>query len=45
VAELAKFLKQPPERFGWAVTNDDQYLPRDGNPNLAALQSNLDLQL
>ncbi|HUZ72775.1 MAG TPA: ABC transporter substrate-binding protein [Stellaceae bacterium] len=44
VAEVARFLKQPPARFAWAFTKNDQYRSPDGVPNLAALQSNIDLQ-
>ncbi len=44
VAEVAAFLKQPPARFAWAFTKNDQFRSPEGKPNLAALQSNIDLQ-
>jgi sulfonate transport system substrate-binding protein len=44
VAEVARFLKQPPERFQWAFTKDDQYHSPEGKPNLEALQHDIDQQ-
>jgi sulfonate transport system substrate-binding protein len=46
VAEIAgKVAKQPAERFaGWLFTQKDYYRDHDLLPNLAALQTNMDLQ-
>ena len=46
VAEIAaRVAKQPVERFaGWLFTQKDYYRDRDLLPNLAALQTNMDLQ-
>lgn len=44
VAIVAKLNKAPPERMGWAFTERDQYRDPNGMPNMAALQSNLELQ-
>jgi sulfonate transport system substrate-binding protein len=44
VAVVARINKAPPERMGWAFTSRDQYRDPNGTPNLAALQSNLQLQ-
>jgi sulfonate transport system substrate-binding protein len=44
VAIVARLNKAPPERMGWAFTERDQYRDPNGMPNLAALQSNLQLQ-
>jgi sulfonate transport system substrate-binding protein len=44
VAIVARLNKAPPERMGWAFTDRDQYRDPNGMPNLAALQSNLQLQ-
>jgi ABC-type nitrate/sulfonate/bicarbonate transport system substrate-binding protein len=41
----AKLTKQPPERFaGWLFTNKEYSRSRDLIPNLAALQSNIEVQ-
>ncbi len=45
VANLAKVMRAPPEKLGWAFTKDDQYRDPHGMPNLKAMQSNLDQQL
>ena len=43
VAEIAsRVTKQPPERFGWLFTKEDNYRDPDMKPNLVALQSNMD---
>lgn len=43
VAIVAKFMKQPPERFSnWLFTKKDDYRDPTGLPDLAALQRNLD---
>jgi sulfonate transport system substrate-binding protein len=44
VAVVARINKAPPERMNWAFTSRDQYRDPNGMPNLAALQSNLQLQ-
>ena len=44
VAIVARLNKAPPSRMDWAFSNRDQYRDPNGTPNLAALQSNLDLQ-
>ncbi len=44
VAVVARINKAPPERMSWAFTSRDQYRDPNGMPNLAALQSNLQLQ-
>jgi sulfonate transport system substrate-binding protein len=44
VAIVARINKAPPERMNWAFTSRDQYRDPNGMPNLAALQSNLQLQ-
>jgi sulfonate transport system substrate-binding protein len=45
VAIVAKITKQPPERFAeWLFTKKDYYRNRDGLPDLAALQANIELQ-
>ena len=44
VTIVAKLNKAPPERMGWAFTEHDQYRDPNGMPNMAALQSNLQLQ-
>jgi sulfonate transport system substrate-binding protein len=44
VAVVARINKAPPERMNWAFTSRDQYRDLNGIPNLAALQSNLQLQ-
>jgi len=45
-AEVAKiasgFLKVPPERFGWLFTHQDYYRDRNAEPDLEALQRNVD---
>ena len=35
--------KQPPERFGWVFTKQDNYRSRDMLPNLKVLQQNVNL--
>ena len=41
----ARLTKQPPERFaGWLFTNKEYSRSRDLLPNLAALQSNIEVQ-
>ena len=44
VAIVARLNKAPPARMGWAFGERDQYRDPNGMPNIAALQSNLDLQ-
>jgi NitT/TauT family transport system substrate-binding protein len=44
VAIVARINKAPPARMQWAFTDRDQYRDPNGMPNLAALQSNLQLQ-
>jgi NitT/TauT family transport system substrate-binding protein len=44
VAIVARLNKAPPERMEWAFAGRDQYRDPNGMPNLAALQSNLQLQ-
>ena len=44
VAIVAKLNKAPPARMDWAFGPRDQYRDPNGMPNLAALQSNLQLQ-
>ena len=39
----AKITKQPPERFGWVFTKQDNYRQPDMLPDLKALQANVDL--
>jgi sulfonate transport system substrate-binding protein len=42
VAEIASRLtKQPPERFGWLFTKQDNFRDPDMMPNLTALQANM----
>jgi len=44
VAEIcARITKRPPEQFGWVFTSKDNYRDPDMKPNLAALQSNVDV--
>jgi NitT/TauT family transport system substrate-binding protein len=44
VAEIcAKMTKQPPERFGWVFTKQDNYRSPDMLPNLKVLQQNVNL--
>ena len=44
VAEIcAKLTKQPPERFGWVFTKQDNYRNPDMLPNLKVLQDNVNL--
>jgi NitT/TauT family transport system substrate-binding protein len=44
VAQIASRLtKQPPERFGWVFTKQDNYRDPNLMPDLAALQRNVDL--
>ena len=38
-----RLVKQPPERFSWVFTNEDNYRDPDMKPDLAALQRNVDL--
>jgi sulfonate transport system substrate-binding protein len=38
-----RLVKQPPERFSWVFTNEDNYRDLDMKPDLAALQRNVDL--
>ena len=40
---VAKFLKAPPERLGWVFTHADYYRDTNLNPDLAAIQKNVDL--
>jgi sulfonate transport system substrate-binding protein len=43
VAKIASgFLKVPPERFGWLFTHQDYYRDRNAEPDLEALQRNVD---
>ncbi len=44
VAIVSKLNKAPPERMGWAFGSRDQFRDPNCMPNLAALQSNLQLQ-
>jgi NitT/TauT family transport system substrate-binding protein len=44
VAIVARINKAPPAHMQWAFTGRDQYRDPNGMPNLAALQSNLQLQ-
>ena len=45
LAIVARFTKLPPERFAsWVFTRNDYYRDPDGQPNLKALQSNIDAQ-
>jgi sulfonate transport system substrate-binding protein len=39
----ARFVKAPPERFGWVFTKTDQYRDPAMLPNLDALQKNVDM--
>jgi sulfonate transport system substrate-binding protein len=39
----ARFLKAPPERFGWVFTKTDAYRDPNMMPDLAALQRNVDM--
>ena len=39
----ARLTKQPPERFGWVFTKQDNYRDPNMMPDLAALQRNVDL--
>jgi NitT/TauT family transport system substrate-binding protein len=39
----AKMTKQPPERFGWVFTKQDNYRSPDMLPNLKVLQQNVNL--
>ena len=42
---VAAFTKQPPERYdSWLLTKKDQYRDPDGEPNLKAMQHNIDVQ-
>jgi sulfonate transport system substrate-binding protein len=44
VAEIASRLtKQPPERFGWLFTKNDYYRASNMQPDLDALQKNVDM--
>jgi sulfonate transport system substrate-binding protein len=44
VAEIAaRMTKQPPERFGWLFTKNDYYRAPDMQPDLVALQKNVDM--
>lgn len=44
VAKIASgFLKVPPERFGWLFTKQDYYRDANGEPDLEALQRNVDV--
>jgi len=44
VAEIcARITKRPPEQFGWVFTTKDNYRDPDMKPDLAALQSNVDV--
>jgi sulfonate transport system substrate-binding protein len=40
---VAKFLKAPPERLGWVFTHADYYRDANLNPDLAAIQNNVDM--
>lgn len=42
-AICATLTKQPPERFGWVFTKNDNYRDPDMMPNLKVLQQNVDL--
>jgi NitT/TauT family transport system substrate-binding protein len=44
VAIVARLIKVPPERVGWAFGPRDQFRDPNGMPNLTALQSNLQAQ-
>jgi sulfonate transport system substrate-binding protein len=44
VAIVARLNKAPPARMEWAFGPKDQYRDPNGMPNIAALQSNLELQ-
>jgi len=44
VAIVARLNKAPVERMGWAFGERDQFRDPNGTPNLAALQSNFQLQ-
>lgn len=44
VAIVARINKVPPARMQWSFTSRDQFRDPNGMPNLAALQSNLQLQ-
>jgi len=44
VAIVARLNKAPPARMAWAFGERDQYRDPNGMPNVAALQSNLQLQ-
>jgi NitT/TauT family transport system substrate-binding protein len=44
VAIVARLIKVPPERVGWAFGPRDQFRDPNGMPNLVALQSNLQAQ-
>jgi NitT/TauT family transport system substrate-binding protein len=44
VAIVARLNKAPPARMAWAFGEHDQYRDPNGIPNVAALQSNLQLQ-
>ena len=44
VSAVARVNKAPPARMDWAFGPRDQYRDPNGTPNLAALQSNLQLQ-
>jgi NitT/TauT family transport system substrate-binding protein len=39
----AKMTKQPPDRFGWVFTKQDNYRSPDMLPNLKVLQDNVNL--
>jgi sulfonate transport system substrate-binding protein len=43
-AIVARLIKAPPERVGWAFGSRDQFRDPNGLPNLTALQSNLEQQ-
>ena len=38
-----RLVKQPPERFSWVFTNEDNYRDPNMKPDLVALQRNVDL--
>jgi sulfonate transport system substrate-binding protein len=42
-AIASQITKQPPERFGWLFTKQDYYRNPDMQPNLDALQKNVDM--
>lgn len=44
VALAAKFMKLPPGQLGYLFTSKDLYKDPNGIPNIAALQSNIDLE-